>query len=326
MKQINCIILPGGIGDSITVLPLLDKIRQKFKGDYFIGCSNELISLLKEEDNIYLAFDKNNPPRQLFFEKFNWFIDLSGVFSLKYLKKIKSNNKAWRSCTDRTEYFINGRNYKYDTFNFELDGKSKNVNFPAWMVEAPMISRILKEDHWVWVNDKLYPHLRIPIEKTEAQKNISFILSGGDFRKHWPIENWVELVSYFLTEGFPLQLIMGEKEKHYSKHFDKTKVKIFIETPLDALAKVLFSSHFSISNDCSIMHISAALGVPTLGIFGPTNPNCWFYYDLRINDFIQVLTGNNLNSSGLLNNAYSLWPSPDQVIHLIEKSFLKKRK
>ena len=38
------------------------------------------------------------------------------------------------------------------------------------------------------------------------------------------------------------------------------------------MAAIISKCNLVIANDSGPMHISAALGVPTLGIFGPTNP------------------------------------------------------
>src|SRR6185437_3193541 len=35
------------------------------------------------------------------------------------------------------------------------------------------------------------------------------------------------------------------------------------------------SASVAISNDSGLMHIAAALGTPTMGIFGPTSPYLW---------------------------------------------------
>jgi heptosyltransferase-2 len=35
------------------------------------------------------------------------------------------------------------------------------------------------------------------------------------------------------------------------------------------------AAHVAISNDSGLMHIAAAIGTPTMGIFGPTNPYLW---------------------------------------------------
>jgi lipopolysaccharide heptosyltransferase II len=49
--------------------------------------------------------------------------------------------------------------------------------------------------------------------------------------------------------------------------------------PLRQLAAVISCCSVFVSNDAGPMHIAAALGVPTVGIFGPGEDSIWFPYD-----------------------------------------------
>jgi lipopolysaccharide heptosyltransferase II len=49
--------------------------------------------------------------------------------------------------------------------------------------------------------------------------------------------------------------------------------------PLRQLAAVISCCSVFISNDAGPMHIAAALGVPTVGLFGPGEESIWFPYD-----------------------------------------------
>ena len=44
------------------------------------------------------------------------------------------------------------------------------------------------------------------------------------------------------------------------------------------LCSVIERFSLFISNDCGPMHIAPAVGVPTIGIFGPGRPDIWFPY------------------------------------------------
>lgn len=47
------------------------------------------------------------------------------------------------------------------------------------------------------------------------------------------------------------------------------------------LAALIESCDLYISNDCGPMHLSVAVGTPTIGIFGPGQPEIWFPYTLE---------------------------------------------
>lgn len=47
---------------------------------------------------------------------------------------------------------------------------------------------------------------------------------------------------------------------------------------LTRLAALIRRCDLFVSNDCGPMHISAAVGTPTIGLFGPSSPRIWFPY------------------------------------------------
>jgi lipopolysaccharide heptosyltransferase II len=52
--------------------------------------------------------------------------------------------------------------------------------------------------------------------------------------------------------------------------------------PLRELAALISVCRAFVSNDAGPMHIAAAVGTPTIGIFGPGEENIWFPYDARL--------------------------------------------
>ena len=52
----------------------------------------------------------------------------------------------------------------------------------------------------------------------------------------------------------------------------KNKCVLIPKTNLNELAFIIKEMNLIISNDSGPMHISSALNLPTLGIYGPTNP------------------------------------------------------
>jgi ADP-heptose:LPS heptosyltransferase len=52
----------------------------------------------------------------------------------------------------------------------------------------------------------------------------------------------------------------------------KIPAQVIPKTTLSQLGAIIQRCAFIVSNDSGPMHIAASLGIPTLGIFGPTNP------------------------------------------------------
>ena len=56
-------------------------------------------------------------------------------------------------------------------------------------------------------------------------------------------------------------------------------LRTFIGLPLRQLAALYAAAEVVVSNDAGSMHIAAAVGTPTIGLFGPGEEDIWFPYD-----------------------------------------------
>ncbi len=106
---------------------------------------------------------------------------------------------------------------------------------------------------------------------------------GANWRgKTWPIENFIALVQKIKARSdlFPncrFLLLGGPDERPlieaFLKEIDKKDV-IDLMGKLDLLMvyAALKNAHMFIGNDSGLMHLAAAAGIPTLGLFGPSRP------------------------------------------------------
>ncbi len=94
--------------------------------------------------------------------------------------------------------------------------------------------------------------------------------------KRWDFDNFAELADRLVEEvNARILIVWGPGEYEHAIEFRKRmRHDAFIPpaTTLAELGALLSLCHYVISNDTGPMHIAAALGIPTLGIFGPTNP------------------------------------------------------
>ncbi|MBW2623013.1 MAG: glycosyltransferase family 9 protein [Deltaproteobacteria bacterium] len=102
--------------------------------------------------------------------------------------------------------------------------------------------------------------------------------SGGE-KKNWPLSQWIELAGKLSESGLRNLFILGPAEKGYDaiirRELKPEKAFLAQDLPLPVLAALLTLSHGYIGQDSGVSHLSGVLGVPTLAIFGPTDPACW---------------------------------------------------
>ncbi len=138
-------------------------------------------------------------------------------------------------------------------------------------------------------NSVPYYSLDIPEEnKKEAEKILksssSFLVgvhpgSAAGFEwKRWPLERFSEVAKALVRENPHTRiLIVGGKDEEQQKHELLKMMNADEEIAYDVTASLLTTAaiiqkcNLFVSNDSGLMHIAAAVGVPTLGLFGPTD-------------------------------------------------------
>src|SRR3989441_10855381 len=98
--------------------------------------------------------------------------------------------------------------------------------------------------------------------------------------KAWPAERYAALADLIQTEAPAQALVLGADQERSleSRMADgmKTTFRSLIgKTSLRALAAVLERAALMVSNDNGPMHMAAALRVPVIGLFGPSDPSVW---------------------------------------------------
>ncbi len=102
---------------------------------------------------------------------------------------------------------------------------------------------------------------------------------SGGVSKRWPPECFAE-VANALTEQTHCQIFLSsgpaddDLAQRVASHI-KTNVKILPELPLRHLAAIMSHCTAYLGNDSGPSHLAAAMGVPSVVLFGPTHPHQW---------------------------------------------------
>lgn len=93
--------------------------------------------------------------------------------------------------------------------------------------------------------------------------------------KHWPIEYWQQLLTTTVREGFSVLLPWGnEKERVQAQTIANENPRAIVLPKLDltAMAGVIVKAKAVVTVDTGLGHLAAALNVPTISLYGPTDP------------------------------------------------------
>jgi heptosyltransferase-2 len=133
------------------------------------------------------------------------------------------------------------------------------------------------------------PELKIPGEQISAwvarrglaEENHPIVtLSPGAVGagKAWPARHYAKLASALIADGVSVWVLGGPNETPIAKEIvaaGGNRVRDLTGTDLRNAILALGAADAAVTNDSGLMHVSAAIGTPTIAIFGPTSPWHW---------------------------------------------------
>lgn len=119
-----------------------------------------------------------------------------------------------------------------------------------------------------------------------AAKPYLLLLHGTTWdTKTWTVPRWRELSRIAHEAGLESRMFaVGEAETARAQAITRDMPWIHVEppTPLDQLAPIIAGATGVVAVDSGLGHLAAALGVPTVGLYGPTNPRLTGLYGPKV--------------------------------------------
>lgn len=120
-----------------------------------------------------------------------------------------------------------------------------------------------------------------------GSKTILVHPGSGGRRKVWPLVNWQGLLDWMRCE-LPFQPILsiGPADGYLDQFSDSARaagIPVVKGLSLLRLSALLSLCALYIGSDSGVSHLAAAVGVPTITVFGPSDPNVWAPRGRRVN-------------------------------------------
>lgn len=125
------------------------------------------------------------------------------------------------------------------------------------------------------------PVPRLAINHQHLTRNCLALHPGsGSESKNWPEQQWAALLRRLMTDtAVHLLLVGGEAEgerlERLARSLPPDRLRIARSLPLPELAKRLRECATFVGHDSGISHLAAALGLPTLVLWGATVAEIW---------------------------------------------------
>ncbi len=126
----------------------------------------------------------------------------------------------------------------------------------------------------------------------DYQKPLIAIHCGGHYfaRKRWPLLNFIRLIKVLIEETpYQVLLVGGKEDMENAGIINSLIPEVFNAAgkfTLGETAALLNRCQLLIANDSGPLHLGAAIGIPTIGLFGPTNPEQFHPYRQSLHRYI----------------------------------------
>jgi len=108
-----------------------------------------------------------------------------------------------------------------------------------------------------------------------ASNRVAIHVGSGSEKKNWPLENWLKLAGELGDRDVVFITGEAEEARGVCRSGFSPSASHWHSLPLTELAARLTTCAAFFGHDSGISHLAAACGVPSLLLFGPTDPAIW---------------------------------------------------
>ncbi|HEY7415618.1 MAG TPA: glycosyltransferase family 9 protein [Ktedonobacteraceae bacterium] len=266
------ILRPGAIGDTLLVFPVIDALRAR--SCYKDGDAH--ITLVGNMAVLPLALRCGVADEIANYEEAHWrFLFLKPPHSLSVLAPLLAQIDmviAWLRDADGVV-----------KRNLDALAIRQSVVAPGRPVDAVHIVQYLAATVGVTVHTPPYYAHHFATPESTPPRLLAIHPGSGGVQKCWPVEHFADLISCLIQQKRPILLLAGPAD-HERVHTILQRLptspllRVSIDAPLTTVAAELCRCQGFIGNDSGITHLAAMLGVPTLALFGPSDPRVWQPY------------------------------------------------
>jgi len=264
MRSARILVLRGGaIGDFIVTIPALQALRDRWPDGHIEIIGYPHVARLAESSGIV------NKVRSL---------DEARV--ARYFAEnaaIRDEDQVYFSSFDVVV------NYLHDPENI-FNTNLKRFGVKVLIRASPMVTEQHATDHFMQplqalaiYEDNAVPLMKLATRPPEKPWAAIHPGSGGKL-KCWPVQHFIEIAERIRrgTQFDPV-FISGDAEREYIPGLNEklAPYRRIHNLHLTELAPVLAGAACFVGNDGGISHLAAALRVPTIALFGPSNPDLW---------------------------------------------------
>ena len=269
IKNRILVIHHGALGDVVATFPALLRLK-KLYGSLSIICQGSIGQL---------AHDLNIADK--------WFPLEASAFATLYSSHIDPNVKNILRSYVKVILFSRSRSLERTLSSIlenEVYGIPPRPDLDLKIhVTQHILSHLVRfklleksdQDMHIALSPSLYSNQRSP--RYDPSKIIIHPGSGSR-KKCWPISNFINVASSLKADGKRPEYVLGPAE--YDLHdilvqSNRGTERVHRVDNLKDLTELLKTGNGFIGNDSGVSHLAAFMGLPTVAVFGPSDPEIW---------------------------------------------------
>jgi ADP-heptose:LPS heptosyltransferase len=270
------IIRPGAIGDTLLTLPVIQALRAKYDPSHVTLVGNAAVLPLAHASGIVdEIYD---------YQEVRW----SSLFLTESSIDVRLDAIVKRTqlviCWLRDPDGIVTRNLRLAGIEQVIvtPGRPDPATFEAMHITTYLAKTIGIE---AWQQPLQNISLPLPdiTRQRERRGPIALHPGSGGTRKCWPVERFVEVIYYLWQQDRAVLLLAGPAEQErlvllrslLQVYPQLGLCEYLVDAPLLTVAQRLQQCQCYVGNDSGLTHLAAMLGLPTLALFGPSDPIIW---------------------------------------------------
>ena len=276
------VVHPGALGDTILALPVLAALKQRYQPAtlHLIG-HPALVALLPGRSVVDSMTSVDGPEYQeLFQEPMEMTPGSRGFWGqfdciVVWARDSDSSIRSHLSLLKVPEVVVGspglrdgGRRHATDRFRDTVVHLLPSEPLPDAGVRPTDLDR---KEGALWLSQNGLSPSAFPLVAVHP--------GSGSSSKRWPADRFAEVIKMLRNRGLSVILIEGPADGELVSTMARLLTAIEVPRlrapPLPRVAGVLAHCRAYVGNDSGLTQLAASLGVPSVGLYGPTDPAVW---------------------------------------------------
>jgi heptosyltransferase-3 len=269
------VIRPGAIGDALLTFPVLKALREHYAG--------MPITLVSNAQVLPLALAFGVAEQTFDFQDIRWseLFSTTGIHNSSLLALLKQTDLAicWmRDTGGIVEHNLNMSGVKHVMIAPGRPSEGERVHIVDYLastVGLPTVGARYIAPSFLSTPD--------PISHETTERSVAIHPGSGAAQKCWPASRFAAVIEQLWQRNRSVLLLAGPADservhdvlQQLPSPLTPAMLKLLTNASLMEVARQLQLCRCYLGNDSGITHLAAMLGIPTIAIFGPTDPVIW---------------------------------------------------